>query len=949
MRKVIIIFLLFPFILNAQWADQWGGNNNANSNSGTRNGTFNGTYSTTREEGTHSFDFYDFDDNLNVGIQNLGNTFTISARMHVNDNGKSATIASNIVSNDGFRFYFDGTYAGDKKLHLLTGNGTLTLNATSTTVGYFSGTWHTCAVVVNVSTGTATFYFDGVDITDVSSTRTDFETNATLYFGNTAAADYCVYGRLDDIQAYTCALTETQMAAIDATPGSLATCGSTPAGLKSIWVDPISGNDTATITSASNPIKNLVMINSLLTADVDTIWLADTCHYGVLSLSGLYGSSGDHKVIRSWNKYGKNLRIRGVTQFPAFTYSGSNIWSQTGSGLNTATYFNKSFVFGDLTYPMTIMMPFIEIDGVKYNIGRYPNTGVLDIETADLSGYQYFNDNDMSWTTNQFQTYGYARVHSRDWVWSTMQAYSNTGTRINFNPSQYMCTGCGARLINESGSTSMKYFLMGKGTLDQNGEWYLDCGGIPILYIYWTGDLSGSTVYKPTYDSVVYIGNSHYVDLIDVEVEGGWKYGMYIKSSGNVKIEDCASSYAGWAGIFSTSTDSLTIRDCDIYESRSTGICVSKTNKYTIDSNHIWNIGMDNINADYDNASGEGITIRYSYGAGEIKTNNIHDVAQSGIYLTNQSASAYTLLIKDNLVRNYSSKFTDCGGIYIYGYSANYSKIIRNNSFLYCDCEKSSMENTCATGGIYLDERSMYFLVDSNTVEGVNYTLLFNFTIWYDTIRNNKFSRQNVNNTSYVGQAGAYFNNSSESNIYELTFTGNKIFTTKNNSVFTWNDWTSSPQIFHKESSTVNNNTYYSIAGGTNIFRQRVYYSDSTLYNLTNWKTLTGTWEGSSTVDATVYDTLITYVNWTNASHTFNFDALSAVNEAGTPLTGSVTVLAMKTEVVRMSGYVSSDAPVYLTVGYTPSLPASGRIGVRIGTQNYYLRKYGQNWNFKNE
>ena len=149
----------------------------------------------------------DFGINLNAsdryadcGTFNLGSAFSLTGWYKFTGTTRRALIAnSTYYTPNGFFLYMDGTTG---KLTFVTGNGSLTATASSTSGNHTDNTWKHFAVVVDKTAGTCNFYVNGVSKTSSSAIRTDFTTNAGVLLGKTTDSNYKLYGHLDDARIY---------------------------------------------------------------------------------------------------------------------------------------------------------------------------------------------------------------------------------------------------------------------------------------------------------------------------------------------------------------------------------------------------------------------------------------------------------------------------------------------------------------------------------------------------------------------------------------------------------------------------------------------------------------------------------------------------------------------------------------------------------------------------
>lgn len=147
---------------------------------------------------------------------NFTNTFTIVAWVKPVSQSQLSTLVSNGGANgptNGFKAYWNSWNTSDKKLILENGNGTSgTWNYTDTASVTFAA-WQQIAYVVNRSSGTVSFYVNGVQqAAAASTTLTDFGINQTWWIGSMAGNNYWMNGDLGLFKIFTSNLTQADIA-----------------------------------------------------------------------------------------------------------------------------------------------------------------------------------------------------------------------------------------------------------------------------------------------------------------------------------------------------------------------------------------------------------------------------------------------------------------------------------------------------------------------------------------------------------------------------------------------------------------------------------------------------------------------------------------------------------------------------------------------------------------
>jgi hypothetical protein len=163
--------------------------------------------------------------NINLGAQNLGAAFTISAWIYVNPTACDATLCT-IVANStststatGFRLVYTGAPGGT--LQFITGNGSTTQTAESIVVNdglpfdIEDGFWHHIAVTSTPANGAAFIYLDGGLVNNTYASETTYSTNtANLWLGMMTDSQNAFFGKMDDVKFYSYELDPTAILAL---------------------------------------------------------------------------------------------------------------------------------------------------------------------------------------------------------------------------------------------------------------------------------------------------------------------------------------------------------------------------------------------------------------------------------------------------------------------------------------------------------------------------------------------------------------------------------------------------------------------------------------------------------------------------------------------------------------------------------------------------------------
>ena len=542
-----------------------------------------------------------------------------------------------------------------------------------------------------------------------------------------------------------------------------------------------------------------------------------------------------------------------------------------------------------------------------------------------------------------------------------MYIESNTTTQLNLTAGDN-CITCGAAWRNASGSSKMKYFIQNHpNTLDQNGEYYYDYNNQRI-YIYYDGTLTDQDVWVINQDSVINVKNCSYVEIKNLEIWGGIKCGIQISGGDHVNIENNTVRYSGYIGINASVVSTITITSNNVYDGMSAGIVASACTSPSITNDTIKRMALDHSSLDRGSVvNGNGIEIYFRTTGVTITGNFIDSVAYCGIHVKEmEDRSGATSLIKNNVVSHWNQAMGDGAGVYIVGDDESMSKIIRKN-ICYLPVTKAAFlyGGVPFTMGIYLDNVTKYYLVDSNTVYKVPKSVFINYGGDYDTIRRNTFVAFGTDGETTT-RVGSFYGERAGGSVNNLTFKHNKIVGTDDTGEmgFVWNN----PDItFTQTGCLVDTNDYYNpirILVDNDLFRMNSNWSVYQTYTLAEWRSLTTTWEAHSTYQKNSWDfgdvsgitedqMVRVYMNGTPAAHTFELGTCAFKDLEGDDVSTSIEVQPYESRVLfyASGSLASADAEFWLGE-QTPTPPEgskaiwlNGKKAVLVGGRSQYIVK----------
>jgi parallel beta-helix repeat protein len=892
--SILITLLLLSFIVSHAQVGYWKGNNDATDDYGVNDGTLTGgLYTTSREEGSHAFNLNITGTNrLSVGVLDLGNEFSISVRFSSDDNGNAvATIASNLVSNDGFELWFDGGYSNSKRLYFKTGNGILTDTAYSDEIGYFGGSFKTITIIANKTAGTVVFYVEGTDVTSNNGTRTDYETNSNILFGNNTIFNRAVYGILDDIQLYNCLLTGTQVSSINSTPGDLQTC-STGGGSGSIfYIHPDSTyttiDDLENIVSSGDTILGF----SGYKDRIDGFYLNGKTIY-----IGTYGGTEPYEITGYYDVSG------------SFTQSG-NVWYKTISSMNSieSMTMTHSYTWETYWWRQINSLNFLLIDGEKKTIGRYPDYSYLTIEVDEIASPSYtgFTDNELTGFPSNHWLGSHLLLHNVDWVNQKILievTESNGYFGIN-NDIWYWNGEYYLDWAFDNNKYRIPYIILNHpNTLSLNGEWSFY---FPIerLYIYDTENLNGKTIELSLYDSVLYFTNCD-LTMLNVKVTGGNKYTVGLENT-NTVIDSCKFIYGGsMAAIGSTESYSIkifnsTFEDCaggaiemgsdnadvDIQNNNfnrigiwlGMGTGILNTPHYTCITDHAFNGGSFKVINNRVDSVGAFYSQRYFSEGGRLN----HD----------------TLIINKNLVTNGGRYFNDWGDTYNFAGVSNYTEIKKNGFFGNMLDQNWMMEPLFHDyHGIYQDGYADSARIDSNTI-----ALKDAYGI---KLHGTKANQVTNNKLFYNGYGDIYLTELGHDGYTNYARITGNVMSPKNTN-YTGIFYNRDSSTVHTYNNVVDSNRYLNWNGADdNVWTITTNWESETEWSLAQIAAAPSAGYGfeiNSTQSNTGYDSAIIIYNWTDVDRVVKFTGYG-FDEDGSALAGdSVVIEPFYSQIVRFN------------------------------------------------
>lgn len=288
--------------------------------------------------------------------------------------------------------------------------------------------------------------------------------------------------------------------------------------------------------------------------------------------------------------------------------------------------------------------------------------------------------------------------------------------------------------------------------LDKEGEWFYDA-------------LKGVLYFSPVKEKcTVYISsnkeeNSSGFDIRykkNITIEDltfvNYKHGVFLEGTQDITIKNCDFRNCTY-GVVNKKTylERTSVENCTFINMHSYGIRLISNNSI-VNKNYIDSIGlsMNSESKGYDNLDGI-----ESYGQKNIISNNtIKNVGYCAIRIYN---CAGTKVVK-NYIENTNLRVSDGGAIYSY-HSAEGNKLIRGNIVKNAvgtvDGTDGDKHHAC---GIYLDEMSLHFRIDSNYVSGAGDGIYIqnsrSDTVMFNHTERNRKSELHINHAGSILNGG---------------------------------------------------------------------------------------------------------------------------------------------------------------------------------------------------
>lgn len=665
------------------------------------------------------------------------------------------------------------------------------------------------------------------------------------------------------------------------------------AGPTTYYVAP-DGDDTHSGTSADQAWSSIGQVNNVtLQAGDSVLFKRGGTYLGTLNMRQSGSSAAPIKV----GAYGDGDRpiLSGFQTPTDWKNDGNGIWESVCSGCGS-------------------LVNMVVINGAEQAMGRYPNTGYLNVQS---------HDNNASITDNAISsmpdwTGGDVVIRKNHWIIDRNKITGQSGNTISY-----------ASASKYSATDGYGYFIENHiKTLDKEGEWYYD-GNTKTFFLYTNQDPSNQNVLVASVDSVINVSNQNNIVFDGLTIEGSNQKTVSLVNATGITIQNSAILFSGTNGIDVTNVGGLTVQNNTIAHTNNNAFTTRTCTNCSIIKNAITDTAM--IPGMGKSADGNGYGINISGTGNRVANNTVTNTGYIGINFNGQDS-----VVENNTVNGFASVKDDGGGIYLWTSTLEpqyTNRTIRNNIVINgvgassgaYDEARFALDtkgyNTAigTANGIYLDDNAAFAEVTGNTIANNNGQGIFihnahDFTIANNTIVNNTYGQiLMAHDTLYPN-----------SPIRNVVLKGNTLLSSKASQLSL--KLMSPDNDFDKFGTFTNNGYFRPSADADDIaFVQQVTAGKrpTAYYNLTQLQSTLAVDTGSTAVNFSVADAPLFQYNASSSSTTLSLDG-AYKDLAGKVSTNSITIPAF--------GSVALLKTTVQPVDTTPSETAPSNNGVTNGT-----------------
>ncbi|MBS1632653.1 MAG: right-handed parallel beta-helix repeat-containing protein [Bacteroidetes bacterium] len=397
-----------------------------------------------------------------------------------------------------------------------------------------------------------------------------------------------------------------------------------------------SGNDKYSVKQAQNPAtpwKTLEKLNSImniLEPGDSVLFRRGDVFVGFITITKSGSESRPIVFAAYGNKNKPEPEINGRIKLSNWAQFEKNIWVADASHLtNTVNYFT--------------------IDSKAYAMGRFPNAdetpdGYMHIESADST--LSITDNELKgepdWTGAELV------IKPKRWLIDRNPITKHEGNTIWYHAfSRYVpAKGFGYFIQNH-----MK-------TLDRFGEWFYDTLS-KKMYVYLGNKLPKNyTIQGSRFENLLEINNQSNIEIYGLSFVGANKNSVNLNNVKRIVVKNCTMKYSGLNGINGSLAENVLIENNKVLDVSNSGLSFMRgCSNIVVRSNTVKRCGI----IDGTGPSGNSKTVGVSIGGENnlLEFNTIDSIGYIGLIFSGDN-----VLIKNNIISNFTMNKDDGGGIY---------------------------------------------------------------------------------------------------------------------------------------------------------------------------------------------------------------------------------------------------------------------------------------------
>jgi parallel beta-helix repeat protein len=584
------------------------------------------------------------------------------------------------------------------------------------------------------------------------------------------------------------------------------------------------------------------------------------------------------------------------------------------------------------------ILPFVFLDGIPYNVSKYPNSSRSYLDVSNYSGdfYSYF-DCATSWP-NGYWNGAEILMNCTNWGMTRRTVNTYSSGRFNLTSGSF---GANAEAFNYDGGEQLKFNISNHANAqDNNGEWVYNYS-TKTLDILHSSSVNSMTVEAPVMDYVIRIDNADYIDISDLDIRSGIIAGIYVYMSDSVNITDCKVQYSGHAGILIGDCNNTKLTNNLVRYCANNGIKDMSSSGTSLIDCRIWNIGMqEGMGGDLANGDYEGYHSLYRDNGGSISMINCHidSTGYNGFSIQGLLGTEGNVYLYGDLVQHTNYQSTDGGGGYINldtaGISTPRTKIIRKCIFRESWGNKAfNNRGAVQSVGLYMDNQVNNYTVDSCIFfrmtrplwsnEGQKH-MKMNHNLLVDFDENGAGSSEKIGNYWATIESCWYPHPHGKSQ-YKNESRYNTIVSTSESELGQYWYYDNTSCTFDDYGNLIDYNKYHNGFSNTNYMAASRGYQiwTETYYTLDSWRAFSGfdmnstfnanNWKFSNTTGITEDQFVWLFSNWSGTSHLFGLGSASFKDIDGNTVSGSVNIPAHQGIVLfYASGILSGvDNPFY--------------------------------------